>query len=106
MLVLVLLGRRTSEVNFTDSKKWRAGGLWMMIVGSISIAFCLVIGNFRPRCVVPKIICFVDIFRWYILRFFPFGFGGAKEIFKEERKAKSAESSPIVQDDMEVFGVR
>ncbi|CAM9976153.1 unnamed protein product [Scytosiphon promiscuus] len=49
------VSRRTSEVNFTDSKKWRAGGLWMMIVGSISIAFCLVIGNFRPRPKTKKV---------------------------------------------------
>ncbi|CAM9613085.1 unnamed protein product [Sphacelaria rigidula] len=34
---------------FTDAKRWRAPGLWMMIFGTISIAFCLVIGNFQPR---------------------------------------------------------
>lgn len=36
-------------VDFTDTKKWRAAGMWMMIVGFISMVFCFVVGNFRPR---------------------------------------------------------
>ncbi|CAM9883811.1 unnamed protein product [Pylaiella littoralis] len=43
------LSKKTKEIDFTDSKKWRAGGLWMIIVGCISAAFCLVIGDFNPR---------------------------------------------------------
>ncbi|CAM9417293.1 unnamed protein product, partial [Ectocarpus sp. 4 AP-2014] len=43
------VSRRVSTLDFTDSKKWRAGGLWLIIVGCISIAFCIVIGNFQPR---------------------------------------------------------
>ncbi|CAB1120835.1 unnamed protein product [Ectocarpus sp. CCAP 1310/34] len=43
------VSRRVSTLDFTDSKKWRAGGLWLIIVGCMSIAFCIVIGNFQPR---------------------------------------------------------
>ena len=49
-------GRRTTSVDFVDSKKWRAGGLWMIILGCISAAFCIVIGNFQPRCVWARVL--------------------------------------------------
>eukprot|EP00903_Cladosiphon_okamuranus_P016049 g14818.t1 len=49
------VSRRTTSVDFTDSKKWRAGGLWMIILGCISAAFCLVIGNFQPRPKTKKV---------------------------------------------------
>ncbi|CAM9925257.1 unnamed protein product, partial [Laminaria digitata] len=43
------VSRRSHSVEFVDSKKWRAVGLWMMIVGFISASFCFIVGNFRPR---------------------------------------------------------
>ncbi|CAM9756903.1 unnamed protein product, partial [Ascophyllum nodosum] len=37
------------KVEFTDSKWWNAGGVWMIILGVVSSAFCLVMGDFQPR---------------------------------------------------------
>ncbi|CAN0342285.1 unnamed protein product [Ascophyllum nodosum] len=36
------------KVEFTDFKRWSAGGVWMVMLGFVSSAFCLVAGNFQP----------------------------------------------------------
>ncbi|CAM9247025.1 unnamed protein product [Discosporangium mesarthrocarpum] len=42
-------GEARDNVHLSDAKRWRPQGLWMMILGGISLAFSLVIGNFTPR---------------------------------------------------------
>eukprot|EP00904_Undaria_pinnatifida_P011061 jgi/Undpi1/7085/HiC_scaffold_22.g09559.m1 len=49
------VSRRVHTVDFVDSKKWRAVGLWMMIVGFVSASFCLIVGNFQPRPKTKKV---------------------------------------------------
>lgn len=53
------LTRRSHKVDVVDSKKWRAAGLWMMIVGFISTSFCLIVGNFQPRWYVLPAMMYV-----------------------------------------------